>query len=85
MWVEYDAPNGTLLAIVCGNSFPQAEHVNIRWLMALPCRLSVSFYFEKLATAAASVLNTWKTVTSFVICRISWDFVPKLLRMSDAP
>src|SRR5258707_7014363 len=42
-------------------------------------------YFAKLATAASSVLKTWNTVTSFVICRISWNFVPKLLRMSDAP
>ncbi len=34
-------------------------------------------YFEKLATASASVLNTSKTVSNLVICRTSWNLLPK--------
>src|SRR5215472_7711579 len=42
-------------------------------------------YFEKLATASASVLNTSKTVISLVICRTSWNLLPRWQRRNPAP
>ena len=41
--------------------------------------------FEKLATAAASVLQTSNTVTSLVSCKSSWNLLPRLHSLSDAP
>src|SRR5260370_1303504 len=41
--------------------------------------------FEKLATAAASVSQTSNTVSSLVICRTSWNSLPRWHRRSDAP
>jgi hypothetical protein len=69
---------------VCGNSFPQAEHVNVHWLM-FNLQAECLVYFEKLATAAVSVLQTSKTVTSLVSCRSSLNFLPRLLSLSVAP
>jgi hypothetical protein len=41
--------------------------------------------FEKLDTAAASVSYTSNTVSSLVICRTSWNLVPRWHNRSDAP
>jgi len=35
------------------------------------------YFFEKLATATASVSKTSNTVSSFVICSTSWNFDPR--------
>ncbi len=40
---------------------------------------------EKLPTASASVLYTSKTVRSLVICRTSWNLLPKWQSLSAAP
>src|SRR5690348_5951862 len=40
---------------------------------------------EKLPTASASVLYTSKTVRSLVICRTSWNLLPKWQSFSAAP
>src|SRR5215467_9422300 len=42
-------------------------------------------YFEKLATASASELKTSKTVISLVICKTSWNLLPRWQRRSPAP
>ncbi len=53
-----------------------------------PCRYSFkmqAIYFAKLRTASASVLNTSKTVNSLVICRTSWNLLPRWQRRRAAP